>query len=57
MKDATFPSTTTIVQAEPWEEGHVAHFILHHMSITHKQNRTIEVGLLKKNRRNDTNRE
>ena len=24
MKKIVFPSITTIVQAEPWEEGHVA---------------------------------
>jgi hypothetical protein len=32
-KDKEFPLLiTTVVQAEPWEKGHIAHFMPHHFS-------------------------
>ena len=57
MKKAGLPSITTVVQAEPWEKGHVARFILRPKSNIYKHCRTISVGLLVKHINNDTNRE
>ena len=57
MKKVGLPAITTVVQAEPWEKGHVARFILRPKSNIFKHCRTISVGLLVKHINNDTNRE
>ena len=49
MKNSVFPSITTVVQAEPWEKGHVAR-ITSFRPITNmtKQHKTIVANVLPK---------
>lgn len=46
---AIFPNITTVVQAEPWAKGHVAHFIsTRAVSQTPKKQRVITSSILPK---------
>ena len=47
MKKAEFPSITTVVQAEPWEKGHVARITsFRPVTNTPKQHRSIVSSVL-----------
>lgn len=49
MKNIDFPSITTIVQAEPWEKGHVARVTAFRpVMSTSKQHGTIVASVLPK---------
>lgn len=49
MEKNEFPIITTVVQAEPWAKGHVAHFIsTRAVSPTPKKQRVITSNILPK---------
>ena len=49
MKKVDFPNITTVVQAEPWEKGHVARITsFRPVTNTPKQHRIIEASVLPK---------
>lgn len=49
MKKVDFPSITTVVQAEPWEKGHIARITsFRHLTDTHKQHKPIVASVLPK---------
>ena len=47
MKNEFFPSITTVVQAEPWEKGHIA-LITFFRPVTKKSKQNIAAKLLPK---------
>lgn len=49
MKNADFPNITTVVQAKPWEKGHIAHITsFRPVTTTPKQHKAIVANVLSK---------